>query len=310
MRRPWQAAPEGQRYLGTKTTMNLHDAIATRSPLLLDGAMGTELATAGLGMGGQNCVSHPDDVLSVHKRYAEIGCDILITNTLTMNRISIETHGLGVDVRDVNLSGAKLARAAAGPGQCVLGDISSTGQLLEPYGTFSEEQFFVTFREQAESLLAGGVDGFIVETMLDVREALCALRACRDVSSLPVLVTLSFQTVDQGGRTVMGNAAGESAASLVEAGATAVGANCGDLDPHETSIIIGMMRDCVNVPLVAQPNAGKPRLVESQTVFDMIPEDFADGIAECIAAGATLVGGCCGTTPEHIRCVADAVRVE
>ena len=269
--------------------------------------MGTQLAAAGLEMGGQNCVSHPDDVLSVHKRYSEIGCDILITNTLTMNRISIETHGLGVDLKDVNLSGANLARAAAGRGQYVLGDISSTGQLLEPYGDYSEEQFYATFREQAEHLLAGGVDGFIVETMLDLREALCALRACRDVSPLPVLVTLSFQTADKGGRTVMGNTAGESAVALLEAGATGVGANCGALDPHETSLIIGMMRDSVEAPLVAQPNAGKPRLVDNQTVFDMTAEDFAAGIAECIVAGAGLVGGCCGTTPQHIRCVADQI---
>ena len=290
--------------------MGLHDAIAARLPLLLDGGMGTELAAAGLEMGGQNCVSHPDDVFSVHKRYSEIRCDILITNTLTMNRISIVTHRLGVDVKDVNLSGAKLARAAAGPGQYVLGDISSTGQLLEPYGDYSEEQFYATFREQAEHLLAGGVDGFIVETVIDVREALCALRACQDVSSLPVLATLSFQTADKGGRTVMGNAAGESAVSLVEAGATAVGANCGDLDPHETSLIIGMMRDCVEVPLIAQPNAGKPRLVDNRTVFDMAAEDFARGIAECVTAGATLVGGCCGTTPDHIRAVADVIKTK
>ena len=106
----------------------------------------------------------------------------------------------------------------------------------------------------------------------------------------------------------MGNTAGESAVSLVKAGATAVGANCGDLDPHETSLIIDMMRDCVYVPLVAQPNAGKPRLVGNRTVFDMSAEDFASGIAECISAGATIVGGCCGTTPEHIRCVAYQIR--
>lgn len=287
--------------------MSLHDAIEARTLLLLDGAMGTQLSVYGLEMGGQNCSSHPEAVLSVHKRYSETGCDILTTNTLSMNRIYIEKHSLRVDVEDVNLAGARLARAATKPGQYVLGDIGSTGQLLEPYGEYSEEQFYATFREQALYLLAGGVDGFIVETMFDVREALCALRACRDVSSLPVIVTLSFKTVDNGGRTVMGNAAGASAASLVEAGATAVGANCGDLDPHETSLILGMIRDSVGVPLIAQPNAGKPRLKENRTVFDMAATEFADGIAECIAAGATLVGGCCGTTPEHIRCIADTI---
>jgi 5-methyltetrahydrofolate--homocysteine methyltransferase len=287
--------------------MNLHDAITTKSLVLLDGAIGTQLETYGLEMGGQNSSSHPETVLSVHRRYSETGCNALTTNTLTMNRIYIETHGLQVGVKEVNLSGARLARAAATPGQYILGDISSTGQLLEPYGDYSEEQFYTAFKEQAEYLLMGGVDGFIVETVLDLREALCALRACRDVSSLPVLVTLSFQTADNGGRTIMGNKACDSAELLVEAGATAVGANCGNLDPHETSLIISMMRNCVDIPLVAQPNAGKPRWVDNRTVFDMSAEDFADGIAECIKAGATIVGGCCGTTPEHIRYVAATI---
>ncbi len=287
--------------------MNLQDKIETQSILLLDGAMGTQLAAMGLDMGGQNCITHPSDVLSIHRCYSGSGSDVLITNTLTMNRLSIESHGLKVDVKDVNISGAKLAKEAAGPGQYVLGDISSTGQLLEPYGEFSEEQFYNTFREQAEYLFSAGVDGFIIETIIDLREALCALRACRDVSSLPVFVTLSFVTADNGGRTVMGNTAEESATALVEAGATAVGANCGNLDPHDTSLIIGRMRECVSVPLVAQPNAGKPTLVDNRTLFNMTPEDFAHGIAECIEAGAALVGGCCGTTPEHIRRVADMI---
>jgi len=287
--------------------MRFAELIAAQSPVLLDGAMGTQLAAAGLEMGGQNCVSHPDVVLAVHREYVAAGCDVLTTNTLTMNRLSIETHGIGVDVAEVNRSGARLARQAATEGLCVLGDISSTGQLLEPYGDYTEEQFFDTFKEQVGCLLAEGVDGFIVETMLDVREALCAVRACREASSLPVLATLSFQTVDKGGRTVMGNAAAESAQVLVDAGAAAVGANCGDLDPSETAVIVGMMRDAVEGPLVAQPNAGNPRLVDGRTVFDMAPDEFADGISACIAAGATLVGGCCGTTPEHIGRLAGLV---
>ncbi len=287
--------------------MNLSDFITTQSPILLDGAMGTQLAAAGLEMGGHNCISHRDEVLSVHKQYSGVGCDILITNTLTMNAISIEKHGRGVDVKEVNLSGARLAKAAVTSGQYVLGDISSTGQLLEPYGDYSEEQFYKAFKEQAEYLLDGGVDGFIIETIMDVREALCALRACRDVSTLPILVTLSFQTTDNGGRTLMGNSAEEIAGVLADTGATGIGANCGDLDPHETAIIVGIMRECVDLPLIAQPNAGKPRLINGQTAFDMSPEAFADGIAECIAAGASLVGGCCGTTPEHIRFVAETL---
>ena len=133
--------------------MSLADFIATRSPILLDGAMGTQLALAGLEMGGQNCISHPDEVLAVHKEYSNTGCDILITNTLTMNGLCIETHGLGIDVQEVNVLGAQLARSAVSGKQYVLGDISSTGQLLEPYGQCSQKQFYNTFRQQAEHLL-------------------------------------------------------------------------------------------------------------------------------------------------------------
>jgi methionine synthase I (cobalamin-dependent) len=288
--------------------MGLADAIARRSHLVFDGAMGTQLAAAGLEMGGQNSVTHPEAVLAVHRSYSEIGCDVLTTNTLTMNRIFIETHNVGVDVEEANLAGARLARKAATPEQWVVGDISSTGQFLEPYGGYSEELFREAFREQAEYLHAEGVDGFIVETMFDLNEALCAVRACRETAPLPVLASLSFQTVDMGGRTMMGNSAGESAVALAGEGAAAMGVNCGELGPHEAAIIVGLMREAVDLPILVQPNAGKPKLVDGRTVFEMSPADFADGIAECIAAGAGLVGGCCGTTPEHIRRVRELIR--
>ena len=284
--------------------MKLAELIAQCSPILLDGAMGTQLAAAGLDMGGQNNLSHPGDVLAVHRRYAQAGCDILITNTLTMNRIYIETHHVGVDVAEVNLAGARLGRSAASGGRYVLGDISSTGQMLEPYGDYTEAQFHEAFREQAGYLALGGVDGFIVETMLDLREALCAVRACREVAgALPVLASLSFQTTKRGGRTVMGNSAREAALALADAGVAAVGANCGSLDPGETAVIVALMREAVDTPVLAQPNAGKPRLVEGRTVFDLTPEQFAEGMAECLRAGAGLVGGCCGTSPEHMEVV-------
>lgn len=143
--------------------------------------------------------------------------------------------------------------------------------------------------------------------MFDLRESLCAVHACREVSSVPILATLSFQIADKGGRTAMGNPAREIALALAEAGAAAVGANCGDLDPHETAAIVRIMRESVALPVIAQPNAGKPRLVNGLTVFDMEPEAFADGIAECIAAGASLVGGCCGSTPAHLRRVCERI---
>ena len=220
----------------------------------------------------------------------------------------IETHNVGVSVRDVNKAGAELARQAAGADRYVLGDISSTGQLLEPYGTYKESQFYDAFREQAEILAESGVDGFIIETMFDLREAVCAVRACKENSSLPVIVSMAFTTEEKGGRTMMGDSAEQCAKSFADAGADAVGANCGDLVPSQMAVVVSLLKSAMSLPVLAQPNAGRPKLVGSETVFEMVPAAFADGIAECVRAGARLVGGCCGTTPEHIRAVAQILK--
>jgi 5-methyltetrahydrofolate--homocysteine methyltransferase len=156
--------------------------------------MGPQLGPASLEMGGQNSDTHPEAVLAIHERYAACGIDLLITNTLTMNRVNIESHNVGVDVRDVNLAGARLARAAARGSQYVLGDMSSTGKLLKPYGPLPEEMAFAAFKEQASILAEGGVDGFIIETMFDLREALCALRATKEASDLPIVASIAFNT--------------------------------------------------------------------------------------------------------------------
>jgi 5-methyltetrahydrofolate--homocysteine methyltransferase len=289
--------------------MNLTEFLSnTKKTILLDGAMGTQLAEAGLEMGGHINVTHPDAVLAVHQQYGGCGIDLLITNTLTMNRVFIDEHKLGVDVREVNLAGARLAKSVVRNGQYVLGDIGSTGKLLKPYGGLSEEDAYAAFQEQAAILAEGGVDGLIIETMFDIREALCALRACKATAALPVIASMAFNTVKNGGRTIMGNSARECAQALTEAGASAVGANCGSIDPFEMAEIVAIMRAATPLPVVAQPNAGKPRVVKNQTVFDMPPADFAAGIAQCIQAGAGLVGGCCGTSPAHIRALADLLR--
>jgi len=175
------------------------------------------------------CVANleaPNAVLEIHREYIYAGCDALTTNTLTMPPIFIESHKLEVGVREVNLAGARLAREAAGENLYVLGDISSTGRLLEPYGTFKEIEFYESFKEQAEVLAEGGVDAFLIETVFDVREALCALRACKDAASLPVLASIAFKTEQKGGRTIMGDAADECAKKLTEEGADVLGANC------------------------------------------------------------------------------------
>jgi 5-methyltetrahydrofolate--homocysteine methyltransferase len=285
--------------------VNFSSFLESQKKIVLDGAIGTELDKRGLMGRASNNLDSPKVVLEIQREYAQSGCDALTTNTLTMNRIFIETHNLGIDVREVNRAGVELGRQAADNNQYVLGNISSTGQLLEPYGNYAESQFYDTFKEQAQILAEAGVDGFIIETIFDLREALCALRACKENFQLPAIVSIAFATETKGGRTIMGNSTEDCAKSLTEAGADVIGANCGDLDPAEMATVVSILKSATNTPILAQPNAGKPKLVEDKTVFEMSPADFAAGIAECLHSGARLVGGCCGTTPEHIRAVAE-----
>jgi 5-methyltetrahydrofolate--homocysteine methyltransferase len=287
--------------------MDLSTFLTKKELILLDGAMGTQLAERGAAMGGQSTVSHPDTVLAIHKDYAQCGCHILIANTFAMNRVYIETHKINLDVRTVNVTGIQLARQAADHDQYILGDIGSTGKLLEPYGDLKESAAYDAFAEQATLLAEAGVDGFAIETMTDLKEALLALRACKEVSALPVTVTMAFTTPKNGGRTIMGNKAEECAKALAEGGAQAVGANCGDIDPFQMAEIVSIMHSAAELPIIAKPNAGRPRVVDNKTVFDMSPEEFVKGIKECISAGAAMVGGCCGTAPEHICALEDVI---
>jgi len=287
--------------------MDFRTLLMREGVILFDGDMGTELDKLGLMNRGRNNLDAPDSVVEIHREYAEAGSRVLTTNTLTMNRIYIESHQVGVSVREVNQAGALLARQACKGDMYVLGNLSSTGQLLEPYGDGAESDFFDAFKEQAEILEEFGVDGFIIETIFDLREALCALRACKTGLNLPVIVSMAFATETNGGRTIMGDTADDCAKRLTDAGADAVGANCGNVGPLEMAKLVSLLKSATSLPILAQPNAGMPRLVGDKTVFDMSPQDFAVGINGCVNSGASIVGGCCGTTPQHIRAVADSL---
>jgi len=288
--------------------MNFSEYLNNKDIILLDGAIGTELDKRGLMGKSRANLDNPDIVLEIQREYVQCGCDAIISNTLVMNRIYIETHNLDVPVDKVNKAGVEIAREAIGPDKLVLGNLSSTGQLLEPYGTYKEQKFYDTFKEQAEILAQAGADAFIIETVFDLREAICALKACKENFSLPVIVSIAFNTEQKGGRTIMGDSAEQCAKSLTDTGADAIGANCGSLDPAQIAVVISEMKKATSLPLLAQPNAGKPKLVENKTIFEMNPEPFAKGIKDCISAGAKIVGGCCGTTPEHIRDVAELIK--
>ena len=283
--------------------MNFMEFCRTQDTVLLDGAVGTELDKRGLMGRGEVNLSNAQAIIDIHRSYAEVGCQAILTNTLTMNRVYIETHKLGVDVEAVNRKGVELARQSVTSGQHVLGNMTSTGQLLDPFGTHTEDDLGTAFKEQAGILADAGVDGIVIETMFDLREAVCALKACKESTSIPVLVGMAFSTETRGGRTLMGSTAEDCAKQLTDAGADAVGANCGDLDPTQMAEVISMMRAATDLPLLAEPNAGKPRLVGDETIFDMDPIPFAVGVGECLDAGASILGGCCGTTPYHMEAV-------
>ena len=288
--------------IGQGLAMTLSEfLLQSERTILLDGAMGTQLAAKGFEMGGKTNLTQPDAVRAIHEQYSACGVDLITTNTLTMNRVNIEAHEPGVDLRQVNLAGVALARAAARAGQYVLGDVGPTGKMLKPHGPLSEKEAYESFREHAAILAEGGVDGFIIETMIALPEAVLAVRACLEAADLPVIASMTFATLKRGGRTVMGDAAADCAEALAEAGAFAVGANCGNIDPAEMSKIVSYMRAATDRPIMAEPNAGRPAFVEGRTLFTMSPADFGSGVRLCIEAGARLVGGCCGTTPEHIR---------
>jgi 5-methyltetrahydrofolate--homocysteine methyltransferase len=298
---------EDDRIMGEGDCMSFTEVLRGEEVLILDGAMGTQLADKGLEQGGIQNILNPEAVRLIHEDYVRAGAQVILTNTLTMNRIMLEACGRGNDVSILNKTGVELARGAAGT-RFVLGDISSTGRLLEPYGEAKEADLAECLSEQVSILAQSGVDGLIVETMIDLREALCALRACRQTTSLPVIVSISFSTMKDGGRTVMGNKAEECVLALAREGADAIGVNCGNLDPFEVANVIARFREKTDLPLFAQPNAGKPRVVNGEAVFDLEPDEFARGLMECVRSGARFVGGCCGTSPGHIEAAAKRIH--
>lgn len=287
--------------------ISFREMLNEKQVIIFDGALGTELVRRGLDTGASVNLTSPEAVKLLHRDYASTGINCLITNSFTLNRISLEAKKMTVDIREINLAAVKIARSAAGEKQYVFGDIGPTGKLLKPYGDYSEEQFYENFKEQALILDEGGVNGIIIETMTDLREAVCALKAVKDSVDLPVIVSLSYTSAEKGGRTMMGNNVEEIAKALEKNGADVAGANCGDLVPLDMARIASLYKEYTDLPVMIQPNAGLPRLVNGSTLYDMTPRDFADGVAKCIESGATLVGGCCGTTIEHIRAVVKKV---
>ncbi len=284
--------------------------------LVFDGAMGTMLFEAGLTDGA--CpelwnATNAEVVRNVHKAYLDAGSDFVETNTFGGTRLKLGAYGLGDRTRELNVLGARLARAVCSPGKYVAGSIGPTGHLpdtFEPLGDVSEEEFYANFREQALALAEGGVDLFAIETMMYPEEAVVAIRAAKESTGLPVMCTMFFQwEKDQNrDRTMWGTSPEEAAKILFEAGADVVGCNCGDGGPERAAAIVGAMRGVSSGPLIAYPNAGLPRIVDGRTIYELPPEEMAAGYPAILDAGANVVGACCGSTPAHITRIADVIR--
>ncbi|MDU2065280.1 MAG: homocysteine S-methyltransferase family protein [Sporomusaceae bacterium] len=274
---------------------------------VFDGAMGTMLQEKGMPSGycpeAYN-LENPEAIQSIHEIYIASGAQIIESNTFGANRIKLSHYGLAEKVSEINAAAVKIARQAAGTKVKVAGSVGPTGKLIAPLGDLDFETAYEVFAEQIKALDRSGVDLILIETIIDIQEMRAALLAAKAVSTKPVICQLTF---GPDGRTVTGTDP-QSAAILLEAmGASVIGANC-SLGPQQLIQIIRQLSEATSLPISAQPNAGMPELKDGQTVFPLDPESMAAYIPELIAAGATYIGGCCGTTPEHIRAISEVLQ--
>ncbi len=286
--------------------------LASGEILIVDGAMGTQLQAMGLQPGECPefwCLTHRAEMKLIHRNYREVGSNVVECNSFGGSRYKLRHYGLEDRVHEINYAAAVLAREVAGDTQYVLGSIGPTGEFMEPYGDETEASFFEAFAEQANALEAGGADAVIIETMTAIEECCTAIRAVRSCTEMTVVGSFTFDPQLNGGyASMMGVTPAQFAVAAAEAGAHVIGSNCGLGADHMVHIVREMRGSVSTLPLLAMPNAGMPSLVDGKTVFRETPEMMAEKCLLLRDAGATLIGGCCGTTPAHIRAMVAALR--
>ena len=285
--------------------------LARPGVILADGAMGTMLFEAGLQFGDPPerwNLEVPERVRAVHRGYLEAGARLILTNTFGSNRFRLGLHGLENRVAELNLAGALVARAevdAVASGALVAGDIGPSGTILAPLGETTFDEAAAGFAEQARALIKGGVDVVWIETMSDLEEMRAAVEGVRQVSpSLPILTTMTFDTR---GHTMMGVSPEQAVTSLRSWGADAIGGNCGNGPEEILGVLQKMHAAAPEVVLVAKANAGVPTLVQGRAVYGATPEMMGDYARAAAGLGARIIGGCCGSTPAHLRAMAEAL---
>ncbi len=287
------------------------DRIKCGEILVSDGAWGTFLHRKGLQPG--ECpelwnVTHREDVLDIARSYILAGTDMIETNSFGGSLFKLDHYGLSDRIVELNEAAAAISREAAGNDHFVLGSIGPTGKILM-MGEITESQLFDNFKIQSEALQKGGSDAICVETMSALDEACLAVKAAKENSDLEVICTMTFEkTVSGEYRTMMGVSPAEMVPALLDAGADIIGTNCGNGMARMVDIVREIRSVDSNIPILVHANAGAPVVRDGETVFPESPEETAGYVEALIEAGANIVGGCCGTTPEHIRLIASKVR--
>ncbi len=288
----------------------IEQLIAKHVPVITDGAWGTQLQARGLAVGNfpdEWNLTHPEQVSDVALSYVEAGSQIILTNTFGANRIRIAGHASASRIIDINRLGVQISRQAAKGRAYVFASIGPTGKMLVS-GEVTEAELRAAFEEQAQALAAGGADAIVVETMADLDEARIAVTAARK-TGLPVVACMVFDSGKAKDRTMMGITPEKAAEGLTDAGADVVGANCGQGIAGFLPIC-QRLRAATDRPIWIKANAGRPIILNGKTSYATTPQEFASHVPELARAGASFIGGCCGTSPDFIRAIAPVVRLE
>jgi 5-methyltetrahydrofolate--homocysteine methyltransferase len=287
---------------------SFNDALKHRDVLLADGATGTNYQDMGIepGVAPEEWVfDAPERVGNLHRRFVEAGCDLVLTCSFGGSSLRLEDGPLAGRARELNTRAAEIAREAVGEEALVAGSIGPTGRLAEPLGPLTRDECLGAFREQTSALVEGGVDLLVLETFFALDEALWAAEAIRGVTELPLVMSFSF---DQGTKTMMGHSPADVTTAVTPLGIAALGANCGRSLADTAQLVSEFLDAGLSSPLWVKPNAGVPQVIDGSVVYPEDPASFAGQVGALAVRGAKIVGGCCGSTPEHLAALARAIQ--